>query len=80
MASDPKTRARNLSVRSYHVTPLGPKMGLIEWVSDLTSFKGAVCPLYDRQSKYNIQSNYKPTYKNYAADYELYKRGKSCSL
>ena len=74
LATDPKTRARNLGVRSYHVTPLGPEMGLIEWVADLTSFKEAVCPLYRRKSVHNIQANYQPQYKNDRHDYEQYKK------
>ena len=76
LATDPKTRARNLGVRSYHVTPLGPEMGLIEWVADLTSFKGAVCPVYNRKSIHNIQHNYQPQYKNEKKDFELYTKGK----
>ena len=76
LATDPKTRARNLGVRSYYVTPLGPEMGLIEWVADLTSFKGAVCPLYSRKSKHDVQVNYQPTYKNVSKDFDHYKKSK----
>ena len=31
---DPRTAAHRLAARSFAVTPLGPRVGLIEWVQD----------------------------------------------
>lgn len=34
LASNPATRTRNLTVRTYTVVPITPKSGLLEWVKD----------------------------------------------
>ena len=53
LATDQKSRDRGLSLRSYHVTPLGKKKGLIEWIPDLKGFKDCCKPAYERQGKLN---------------------------
>lgn len=51
LATDHRSRDRKLSVRSYHVVPLGDKKGLIEWIPDLMGFKECCRPSYQRVNK-----------------------------
>lgn len=39
LASDSKCYARNLSIRTYQVIPMGAKLALIEWLNDTQTLK-----------------------------------------
>ncbi|KAG5361223.1 Serine/threonine-protein kinase TEL1 [Yarrowia sp. C11] len=45
--SDPETRKRGLSIRTYNVVPMGPRAGMIEFVANTESLQAALVPLHE---------------------------------
>ncbi len=48
LCKDPEARHRKLNVRTYAVNPMNEESGIIEWVSNLRTFKEILCDQYDK--------------------------------
>ncbi|XP_052902719.1 serine/threonine-protein kinase ATR [Anopheles moucheti] len=49
LAQDPDAKFRRLYIRTYAVLPLNEECGIIEWISNLNSFRGIVCTYYKQR-------------------------------
>uniref|UniRef100_A0A182NNV9 Serine/threonine-protein kinase ATR n=1 Tax=Anopheles dirus TaxID=7168 RepID=A0A182NNV9_9DIPT len=49
LAQDPDAKFRRLYIRTYAVLPLNEECGIIEWISNLNTFRGIVCTYYKQR-------------------------------
>ncbi|XP_052873346.1 serine/threonine-protein kinase ATR [Anopheles cruzii] len=49
LAQDPDAKLRRLHIRTYAVLPLNEECGIIEWISNLNTFRGIVCTYYKQR-------------------------------
>uniref|UniRef100_A0A182HML1 Serine/threonine-protein kinase ATR n=5 Tax=Anopheles arabiensis TaxID=7173 RepID=A0A182HML1_ANOAR len=49
LSQDPDAKFRRLHIRTYAVLPLNEECGIIEWISNLNTFRGIVCTYYKQR-------------------------------
>ncbi|XP_058065656.1 serine/threonine-protein kinase ATR-like [Anopheles bellator] len=49
LSQDPDAKLRRLHIRTYAVLPLNEECGIIEWISNLNTFRGIVCTYYKQR-------------------------------
>lgn len=74
LRKDAESRQRNLHVRTYHVAPLNEDSGLIEWVPDLITFRGATESMYKQGRIYTSIAQAKKYLEQAKGDHEKLKK------
>uniref|UniRef100_A0A182K3Q7 Serine/threonine-protein kinase ATR n=1 Tax=Anopheles christyi TaxID=43041 RepID=A0A182K3Q7_9DIPT len=49
LSQEPDAKLRRLYIRTYAVLPLNEECGIIEWISNLNTFRGIVCTYYKQR-------------------------------